>query len=60
MKKLIYLDIGILIISLLLMFITNFVHKQDTGMYAGLSPMVFCGTLFMMISFLAAEVWFYW
>ncbi|MCM1106973.1 MAG: hypothetical protein NC355_08510 [Blautia sp.] len=39
-----------------LICITEYIHKQDTSIYAGLSPMTFASTIFLLGFLIAAAI----
>lgn len=50
------LDVGIIVVLLFLTYITDYIQKNDTGIYAGLSPIGFGSVLFLLIFFIAAAI----
>lgn len=50
------LDVGIVVILLFLTYITDYIQRHDTSIYAGLSPIGFWSVLFLIIFFIAVAI----
>lgn len=50
------IDVGIMAILLFLTYITDYIQKHDTSIYAGLSTIGFWSVLFLLTFFIAAAI----